>query len=133
MATTTLVSETGLSRHQLPTTKFHYYNSTSDSSALKNPAIISAGFERSATSSSAVSITKSPSSQGPLSHNMSCNLVESQWHESKHRNNAITPSASVPTFTYSPSGPETERVRSDMSIPHSLSDSSLSVGADKEG
>ncbi|KAJ2963121.1 hypothetical protein NQZ79_g1770 [Umbelopsis isabellina] len=134
MATTTIVSETALSRHQLPTTKVHYYNSTSDSSALKKPAIISAGFDCSVPGSSVVSITNSHSTRVPLSNNMSCNLVESQWHESKHRNsNAITPSASVPKFTYLPSGPETERVRRDMSVPHSLSDSSLSAQTSTEG
>ncbi|KAG2184753.1 hypothetical protein INT43_000666 [Umbelopsis isabellina] len=134
MATTTIVSETGLSRHQLPTTKVHYYNSTSDSSALKKPAITSAEFDYSGSSSSVVSITNPYSTREPLSHNMSCNLVESQWLESKHKNsNAITPSASVSKFTYLPSGPETERVRRDMSIPQSLSDSSLSARTNAEG
>lgn len=135
MATTTFVSETGLSPHQLPTTKVHYYNNTSDSSALKKPAIISAaGFDCSVSTSPVVSVTVPYSTREPPSHNMSCNLVESQWQDSKHRNsNAITPSASVSRFTYLPSGPETERVRRDMSIPQSLSDSSLSARTNVEG
>lgn len=90
MATTAILRESALLQHQIPISKLQCYSNIEPDA----PTVISAA-PSSDSALTSVSSSKDPSSQGPT-HNMTCSLAQSQWHD------ALSSSSAVPASSYMP-------------------------------